>query len=254
MGIVNIVGGGLAGTEAAWQCLKKGHDVRLFEMRPGKMTEAHKTSGLAELVCSNTFKSDRPGTPAGQLKYEMASLDSLVISGAYHSRVPAGQALGVDRVLFSQYLEKKLYSEPRFQRISAEVVDLPAREKLRGEVWIVATGPLTSAAMAEQLTLLAGEDKFLHFYDAIAPIFDTDSIDMSMCYWASRYDENEGDYLNIPLDESEYLAFVSAIAAAEKTPLHHFESTSYFESCLPIEVMVERGFDTPRFARLSQLV
>lgn len=253
MSIVHIVGGGLAGSEAAWQCLQAGYSVHLHEMRPKKMTEAHKTSNLAELVCSNTLKSERADSPAGQLKYEMSRYNSLIISAAYHAKIPAGQALGVNREVFSAFIMSQLCLSEKFHLIRDEVISIPSQEELEksDDYWIIASGPLTSSELATQLQNIAGQDKFLFFYDAIAPIFSGDSIDYDQCFWGNRYDETSDDYLNIPLDEPGYLEFVNAIKDAEKTPLHDFESTPYFESCLPIEVMVERGLETPRFGPLK---
>lgn len=247
---VHIVGGGLAGSEAAWQCLNQGFKVIMHEMRPKIMTAAHKSGDLAELVCSNTFKSKLPDSAPGQLKAEMRQLDSLVIRSAEASAVPSGQALGVDRTLFSTLVTDALRSHPNYTRIDEEVTDISAAR--RGDAtWIIATGPLTSPALAEALQVFCGSESRLFFYDAIAPIIASDSIDFDACFRANRYDETSTDYVNIPLTKDEYYTFVDGIIAAEKMPLHDFESTQYFEACLPIEVMADRGRETLRFGPMK---
>ncbi len=252
--IVHVVGGGLAGCEAAWQVLKAGLEVRLYEMRPTKMTEAHNTGALAELVCSNSLKSSNPDSAPGLLKQEMLSFDSLIIQAAQAAAVPAGQALAVEREVFSKNIEDALTAFPGFKKVSAEVMDLPRPEDMSpDEAWIVATGPLTSQAMMESLQALCPGHKKLHFYDAIAPILEAESIDQAIAFKASRYEEGEGDYLNLPLNKEEYEAFVDAVIAAEKMPLHDFEDVRYFESCLPVEVMIERGRETLRFGPMKPM-
>lgn len=251
---VHIVGGGLAGVEASWQCLRRGLRVVLHEMRPVQMTEAHKTSNLAELVCSNSFKSLVKGSAAAELKYEMESLDSLVIKAAKLASVPAGNALAVDRVKFSKTVEGELARFDTFARVSEEVRSLPTAEELEtsGDVWILATGPLTSKSLAAFLDGLTASEKRLFFYDAIAPTIEADSLDMDVCFVKDRYGEvGKGDYINIPLTKEEYVRFIDDVKASEKVPLHDFEDTSYFESCLPIEVMIERGDDTLRFGPMK---
>ncbi len=256
---IHIVGGGLAGTEAAWQVLRAGHAVTLHEMRPSISTPAHKTGDLAELVCSNSLKSLSPDSAPGRLKAEMTALDSLVLRAAKFAQVPAGQALAVDRVKFSTFIEQELKAHPGFTRIDEEVTKLPSAEEMisSDEWWIVATGPLTSAALASQLTALSPDQRRLYFYDAIAPVIAADSIDMDHAFRASRYDRDsegsEGDYLNLPLNKEQYESFIEAVTNAEYMPLHEFEETRYFESCLPIEVMVERGRETLRFGPMKPM-
>lgn len=251
---VHIVGGGLAGSEAAWQCLRKGLNVVLHEMRPVKSTEAHKTSGLAELVCSNSMKSLLPHTAAGELKIEMQAFESLIIEAAHANKVPAGMALAIEREGFSKYVEAKLNEFENFTRIDEEITQIPSQEELEktGEVWIIASGPLTSDKLAKAIDEATGNKERLYFYDAIAPTIDADTIDFDKCYFKDRYGEDgKGDYLNLPLEKEEYETFISEIEAAEKVPLHSFEKVSYFESCLPIEVMIERGKETLRFGPLK---
>jgi methylenetetrahydrofolate--tRNA-(uracil-5-)-methyltransferase len=267
---IHIVGGGLAGCEAAWQVLQAGFKVVLHEMRPTKMTAAHQTGDLAELVCSNSLKSLSPASAPGRLKAEMAAFGSLIIRAAEKAKVPAGQALAVDRGVFSGFISTALSSHPAFSRESCEVVKIPSSAELAqsGECWIIATGPLTTPAMTTQLEALSDGSRRLFFYDAVAPIIDTDSIDMDIAFKASRYGKNaaasaaakgegastveeDGDYLNLPLSREEYEAFIDALIKAEYMPLHDFEDTKYFESCLPIEVMVERGRETLRFGPMK---
>ena len=255
---IHIVGGGLAGSEAAWQVLSAGFPVTLHEMRPTQMTPAHKTGHLAELVCSNSLKSMSATSAPGLLKAEMVAFGSLVMRAADAAKVPAGQALAVDREVFSKFIEDALASHANFTRLDHEVVALPTSSEMaaRDEIWIVATGPLTSAPLAAELQRLTGGQDRLYFYDAIAPVIAADSIDLQHAFAASRYDresdaESAGDYLNLPLNKAEYEAFIDALAAADYMPLHAFESTKYFESCLPVEVMVERGRETLRFGPMK---
>ncbi len=251
----HVIGGGLAGCEAAWQLAKRGIPVCLHEMRPIKMTPAHQTGNLAELVCSNSMKSLAHDSAPGQLKREMLALDSLIIRSGHEARVPAGQALAVDRERFSQAISQALLETNRVERLHGEVCDIPTLDELelRDEVWIIATGPLTSDALASKVKALAGGAERLHFYDAIAPVIDAESINMDSAFFADRWQKGDdgGDYLNLPLNEEEYKRFIDAVAAAEKMPLHDFEDVKYFESCLPIEVMVERGRDTLRFGPMK---
>lgn len=255
MGTIHVVGGGLAGSEAAWQALKSGKKVCLYEMRPEKKTEAHQTGRLAELVCSNSLKSLTDGSATARLKAEMQALDSIIVNSAFEARVPAGQALAVDRELFSKAIETSLDAHPNFTKKSIEVIKVPTQSDLEavGDCYIICTGPLSSAAITEELQRLSGGKDRLFFYDAIAPVLDADSLDMDKIFRADRYGEEEGigDYLNIPLNKDQYETFVDAVVAAEKAPLHDFENTKYFESCLPIEVMIERGRDTPRFGPMK---
>ncbi|RZA19098.1 MAG: methylenetetrahydrofolate--tRNA-(uracil(54)-C(5))-methyltransferase (FADH(2)-oxidizing) TrmFO [Proteobacteria bacterium] len=256
MTTIHIIGGGLAGTEAAWQCLNADRDlkVRLYEMRPKKMTAAHQSGDLAELVCSNSLKSTLTDSAPGLLKREMEIFNSLVIREAKLASVPAGQALAVERTLFSQGIQKSLSEFANFERVDEEIQTLPSKEELEksGDVWIVASGPLTSDSLATSLQELAPEGKRLHFYDAIAPVLEMDSIDTEIAFKQSRYEEGyEGDYWNVPLNKEEYYAFVEAVRTAEYMPLHEFEDVKYFEACLPIEVMIERGKETLRFGPMK---
>ena len=252
-GTVHVVGGGLAGSEAAWQALQLGCRVILHEMRPLVMTPAHQSGRLAELVCSNSLKSVAEDSAPGLLKLEMLRLDSLIIRSAYKAQVPAGQALAVEREIFSTAVEEALESHPNFTRVNEEVGFLPSQEELQrsNEVWVVATGPLTSTALAKELERLCGDKERLFFYDAIAPVVLADSLDLNHAFRASRWEDGEGDYLNLPLTREEYEAFIDACIAAEKMPLHDFENTKYFEACLPIEVMIERGRETLRFGPMK---
>lgn len=240
---VHIIGGGLAGSEAAWQLVRVGIPVVLHEMRPLKSTPAHRTGQLAELVCSNSFRSDDAEASAiGLLHAEMRTLGSLVLQAADASRVPAGAALAVDRELFSAGVEQALLAHPLVSVRREEVSELPP--EARPHV-ILATGPLTSPALAASLQTVTGEDA-LAFFDAIAPIVTRDSIDFSIAWFQSRYDKGEGqDYINCPLGRLQYETFVEALRAADTVPFHDWErDTPYFEGCLPIEVMAARGLDT----------
>lgn len=249
---VHVVGGGLAGCEAAWQVLLRGHSVVLHEMRPSRGTPAHASGGLAEIVCSNSLKSEAPDSAAGQLKFELAGLRSLMLQTAHEARVPAGRALAVDRERFSKLIAKRLHSHPLFSAVEQEITEIPPFEELerQGDCWIVATGPLTSPGFLPALARLCESKDLLFFYDAIAPIIDASSIDMTACFRGDRY-EDTGDYLNIPLDRDQYESFVDAVMAAPKTPLREFEEPLFFESCLPIEVMIERGRETLRFGPMK---
>ena len=253
-GVVHVVGGGLAGCEAAWQVLRGGYDVVLHEMRPTRQTAAHETGLLAELVCSNSLKSLDINSAPGLLKAEMTAMDSLIIRSALEARVPAGQALAVDRAAFSATIAKALAGHAGFSRVDDEVTEVPTSAELaaRGEAWIIATGPLTSPQLASELERLSGGSERLYFYDAIAPVVAADSIDLDHAFRASRYGEpGTGDYLNLPLFKDEYEAFIDALLSAEYLPLHNFEDTRYFEACLPIEVMVARGRETLRFGPMK---
>lgn len=243
MTTINVVGGGLAGCEAAYQLLKRGFRVRLYEMRGVRNTPAHKTDALAELVCSNSLKSDRLDTGSGLLKEELRRLDSLLLRCAYECAVPAGGALAVDRGAFSAAVGRALDRFETFELIRREVVELP----LDGPT-IVATGPLTSDALGEQIERLCGKQA-LHFYDAVAPIVAADSIDYDKAFFAARYGKGDADYLNCAMDKAEYTAFYEALIAAERAPLHDFE-LNVFEGCMPIEVMAARGVDTMRYGPL----
>ena len=251
---VHVVGAGLAGSEAAWQLANAGVRVTLHEMRPQRMTEAHRTDGLAELVCSNSFRSDDAANNAvGLLHAEMRRLDSLVMRAADANQVPAGGALAVDRDGFSAAVTKALEDHPLIEIDRTEVAGLPPAE------WrnvIVATGPLTSAPLAEAIQALTGEDA-LAFFDAIAPIVHKDSIDMSVAWFQSRYDKvgpggTGADYINCPMTEAQYHAFVDALLDGEKTDFKEWETnTPYFDGCLPIEIMAARGRETLRFGPMK---
>jgi methylenetetrahydrofolate--tRNA-(uracil-5-)-methyltransferase len=244
-GAVHVVGGGFAGAECAWQLAERGVPVVLSEMRPGKGTPAHKTGDLAELVCSNSLRSDDPLHAAGLLKREMEAFGSLVIASARRAAVPAGSALAVDRERFARLVTSALAAHPRVTIRREEATELPP-----GDV-VVATGPLTSEAMAALLQRLLGSDH-LYFYDAIAPIVDGESLDRGKLFWQSRYGKGEGDdYLNAPLDREQYLAFHRAVLGAEVLPLHEFEQALFFEGCLPIEELARRGVDTLRYGPMK---
>ena len=237
---VTVVGGGLAGCEAAWQLTRAGIPVDLHEMRPTRGTAAHVTDDLGELVCSNSFRNATHETAVGLLKDEMRALDSLVMRVADAHRVPAGACLAVDRVGFARALTREIEAQPLVRMVRSEVEDIP------GGVVILATGPLTSPALSEALGRVLGATH-LYFYDAIAPTVTADSIDMSVAWKQSRYDKGGEDYVNCPLDRERYYAFVDAVLAAEKVPSREFERVIYFEGCMPIEEMARRGRDTLAF-------
>jgi methylenetetrahydrofolate--tRNA-(uracil-5-)-methyltransferase len=240
-----IVGGGLAGSEAAWQAANRGARVTLYEMRPKEMTKAHKTGGLAELVCSNSLGSADPQNAPGILKEEMRRLGSLIVAAAEQARVPAGSALAVDRDRFSLHITRMLESHPNVRIVHEEIGDIPT-----DCVCVIATGPLTSDKLSQAIGSVT-QSRHLYFFDAISPIIDADSIDMNVVFRASRYDKGGDDYLNCPMTESQYNVFYDALMAAEKVPVKDFERTPYFEGCIPIEVMAERGRDTMRFGPLK---
>jgi len=238
---VTVIGGGLAGCEAAWQIASQGVRVQLYEMRPGRNTPAHRTASLAEIVCSNSLKSDRPYHASWLLKEELRRLDSILLRIAESVRVPAGTALAVDRDKFSAAVTTTISSEPRIELIREELTCIPETG-----VVVVATGPLTSPALSESIRHFCGSDH-LYFYDAISPIVQADTIDESKVYKASRYGTEEGDYINCPMDRDRYNAFYEALIGAESVAMHEFEEPRYFESCLPIEELARRGRDTLRF-------
>jgi methylenetetrahydrofolate--tRNA-(uracil-5-)-methyltransferase len=247
---VHIIGGGLAGSEAAWQVAQAGAPVVLHEMRPVRGTDAHQTDGLAELVCSNSLRSDDwENNAVGLLHEEMRRADSLILRAADAHKLPAGGALAVDRYAFSAEITRALEDHPRIEIRREEIAGLPPDDWRSA---IVATGPLTSPALAEAIRALTGEDS-LAFFDAIAPIVHRESIDFSVVWMQSRYDKGDGaDYVNCPLDEDQYRAFIAALVAGEKTEFKDWEkSTPYFEGCLPIEVMAERGAETLRFGPMK---
>ena len=239
--VVRIIGGGLAGSEAAWQLARRGVAVELFEMRPQRMTEAHATANLGELVCSNSLRSDSLTAPAGLLKAEMRQLDSLVIRIAEAHRVPAGSALAVDRESFSRSLTAAIEALPTVRISRHEMREIPDDGLV-----ILATGPLTSPALSEQLAQRLGE-AHLYFYDAISPIVSAESIDMSSAFRASRYDKGGDDYLNLPMTREEYFHFIEALLGAERVPTYSFERFVPFEGCMPIEEMADRGKETLAF-------
>lgn len=240
--MVKIIGGGLAGCEAAYQLLKRGFEVELYEMRPVKNTAAHKTEGLAELVCSNSLKSEDGTTSQGLLKKEMALFGSLILECAEVARVPAGGALAVDRVLFSKEIERRLNEFEKFKLVREEVTEI-------GKEVIVATGPLTSDAISEHIIKLTGADK-LYFYDAVAPIVTLESVDKTKSFWSARYGKGSDDYLNCPMSKEEYNAFYDALVSAQTVVLKNFEKREIFEGCMPVEVMAKRGVDALRFGPL----
>jgi methylenetetrahydrofolate--tRNA-(uracil-5-)-methyltransferase len=242
---VTIIGGGLAGCEAAWEAAKRGVEVRLFEMKPAVFTEAHHLPGLSELVCSNSLRGDSLENAVGLLKEELRRLDSLFMEAAEATKVPAGGALAVDRQLFSEYVTSKIESHPLIETVREEVTEIPAEG-----IVVIASGPLTSGVLAQKIGELVGE--YLYFYDAIAPIVSADSIDFSKAFRASRYGKGEGDdYINCPLDEEQYKAFVDEILKAEKVEPKSFEKVLHFEGCMPIEEMASRGPETLRFGPMK---
>ncbi|MCH7610278.1 MAG: methylenetetrahydrofolate--tRNA-(uracil(54)-C(5))-methyltransferase (FADH(2)-oxidizing) TrmFO [Chloroflexi bacterium] len=256
MSEVTVVGGGLAGSEAAWQLAERGHNVRLFEMRPGLNTGAHTTQHLAELVCSNSLGSQLPDRAPGVLLAELEHMGSMLIQCARATEVPAGGALAVDRTAFAAKVTERLERHPQIDIVREEMRSIP------DGITIIATGPLTSPKMSDELTRLSGE-QHLYFFDAISPIVEADSIDRSIAFRGSRYGRGireEGDYINCPMDERQYTEFVRALVAADRIPLRSFESAissgvraglhRYFESCLPLEILAERGEKSLAFGPL----
>lgn len=240
---VNIIGGGLAGVEAAWQAAESGGaKVKLYEMRPVQQTPAHRTDKLAEIVCSNSLKTDEAGTAPYLLKEELRRGKSLVMEAARLTKIPAGAALAVDRHKFAEYITEKIENHPRIEIIREEVREIPP-----DEITIIATGPLTSEALTSEIMKLTGDDQ-LYFYDAIAPIVAADSIDMSIAFKAARYGKGGDDYINCPFTAEQYAHFYNELVNAKSVPLKRFEETHWFESCLPIEETARRGVDTLRFA------
>ncbi|HWP44856.1 MAG TPA: methylenetetrahydrofolate--tRNA-(uracil(54)-C(5))-methyltransferase (FADH(2)-oxidizing) TrmFO [Blastocatellia bacterium] len=235
---VTVIGGGLAGSEAAWQIAERGVKVRLYEMRPLRQTPAHRTANLAEVVCSNSLKSDEPGTAPYLLKEELRRGGSLLISIAHETSVPAGAALAIDREKFSGEVSRRVQSHPLIEIVREEAVAIPAE----GPV-VIATGPLTSPALSDEIARITGS-AHLYFYDAISPIVDAETINYDIVFRAARYDKGGADYLNCPMSEEQYNRFYDALVAAEAVPLHDFEQTMYFEGCLPIEELARRGRST----------
>jgi methylenetetrahydrofolate--tRNA-(uracil-5-)-methyltransferase len=242
---VNVIGGGLAGVEAAWQAAELGAKVKLFEMRPVQETPAHRTDKLAEIVCSNSLKTDEPGTAPYLLKEELRRGKSLVMEAAEVTRVPAGSALSVDRIKFAELITERIEAHPNIEIVREEV-----REILHDQPTIIATGPLTSDALTKEIMKLTGDDQ-LYFYDAIAPIVAADSIDMSVAFKAARYGKGGDDYINCPMDRDQYETFVNEVMGAKSVPVKRFEDTQWFESCLPIEEIARRGPETLRFGPMK---
>lgn len=241
---INVIGAGLAGSEAAWQIAKQGVPVTLFEMRPVRQTPAHHTDKFAELVCSNSLRANTLTNAVGVLKEEMRLLDSVIIKAADDCSVPAGGALAVDRHEFANAVTERVRNHPNVTVVTEEI------EKIPDGPTVIATGPLTSPALSEQLQHLTGEE-YLYFYDAAAPIIETDSIDMEKVYLKSRYDKGEAAYLNCPMTEEEFDRFYEALIAAESVPLKEFEKEIFFEGCMPVEVMAKRGKKTLLFGPMK---
>ena len=244
MKTVTVLGAGLAGSECAWQLAKRGINVKLIEMKPVKMTPAHTSPNFAELVCSNSLRSDELTNAVGLLKAEMRAMGSLIMESADANKVAAGGALAVDREGFSKYITDKLKSLQNVEVVSAEATEIP-----EGEV-VIATGPLSSDAIAEKIATLC-PDSDLHFYDAVAPIVTLESVDMDSAFFASRYDKGTADYVNCPMDKDEYLAFVEELTHAKEAEVHGFDDGGVFEGCMPVEVMARRGVDTLRYGPLK---
>ena len=244
MQTVTVLGAGLAGSECAWQLAKRGIPVRLVEMKPLKKSPAHSSDYFAELVCSNSLRSDELTNAVGLLKEEMRRLGSLIMESADLNRVAAGGALAVDRVGFSRTITERLQALPNVEIVNAEADAIP-----EGEV-VIATGPLSSDAIAERIAALCPESD-LHFYDAVAPIVTLESVDMDSAFFASRYDKGTADYVNCPMDKEEYLAFVTELVSAKEAQVHGFDDSGVFEGCMPVEVMARRGVDTLRYGPLK---
>ncbi|MBA2338862.1 MAG: methylenetetrahydrofolate--tRNA-(uracil(54)-C(5))-methyltransferase (FADH(2)-oxidizing) TrmFO [Pyrinomonadaceae bacterium] len=245
MNEIVVIGGGFAGVEAAWQAAEAGAQVRLYEMRPVLKTPAHRTEKLAEIVCSNSLKSDEPGTAPYLLKEELRRAGSLVMAVAAETRVPAGAALAVDRERFASLITEKIESHPRITLVREE------RTRVNeDEITIIAAGPLCSDALASEINRLTGGDG-LYFYDAIAPIVAADTVDKGIAFRAARYGKGGDDYLNCPMDEAEYTLFYDALREAKSVPLQRFEETRWFEACLPIEELARRGRDTLRYGPMK---
>ena len=262
---ITVIGGGLAGSEAAYQIAKRGIKVKLYEMKPYKYTEAHSNPNLAEIVCSNSFKSNLHTNACGLLKEELRYLDSLLIKIADETQVPAGQALAVDREIFAKRVTEEIEKEPLIEIIHEEVTDID--ELAKDGIVIIATGPLTSDGLAKQISKMTGQDK-LYFYDAAAPIVTKESINFNIAFYGNRYEQEkkkdetleqwhkrlqqqEASYINLPMNKEEYELFYNELINAEIVTLHEFEKREIFEGCMPIEVMAKRGIDTLRFGPLK---
>ena len=262
---ITIIGGGLAGSEAAYQIAKRGIKVKLYEMKPNRYTEAHSNKNLAEIVCSNSFKSNLHTNACGLLKEELRKLDSLLIKIADETQIPAGQALAVDRELFSQKVTEELEKNPLIEIIHQEITNI--EEMSKEGIIIIATGPLTSEGLSKEISKITGEDK-LHFYDAAAPIITKESIDFNIAFFGNRYEQEKGkdetieewkkriqkqeaSYINLPMSKEEYEKFVEELVNAEVVTLHEFEKREIFEGCMPVEVMAKRGKDTLRYGPLK---
>ncbi len=243
---IRIIGAGLAGAEAAWQCARRGLAVQLFEMRPVRSTPAHQTANFAELVCSNSLKSDTENTAPWLLKEEMRRAGSLLMEIAHRTSVPAGHALAVDREKFAEAVTAAIESEALIQVVREEVTAIDES----GAITVVATGPLTSDALAGEILRLSGTEQ-LYFYDSISPIVEADSIDMSRVYMAARYDKGSADYINCPMTREEYDRFLDALLEAQSVEQKEWEKLNYFESCLPVEEIASRGRDTLRFGPMK---
>lgn len=242
---IKVIGAGLAGCEAAWQIANRGIKVHLYEMKPYKKTPAHHSDTFAELVCSNSLRSDMLVNAVGLLKEELRRLDSLIIKCAHETRVPAGGALAVDREGFSQAVTENILNHPNIEVIREEVTSLS-----NDDITVVATGPLTSDKLADEISALVGEDR-LYFFDAAAPIVRLDSINMDIAFKASRYNKGDADYINCPMNKEQYISFYEALINAETAQLKEFEEKKVFEGCMPIETMAKRGIDTMRFGPLK---
>ena len=242
---VKVIGAGLAGSEAAWQLAQRGICVELYEMKPHKMSPAHKSEYFAELVCSNSLRGDRLENAVGLLKEELRRCGSLILSCAEATRVEAGGCLAVDRDGFARLVTEKVRSHPNITVIEEEVTEIP-----EGPV-IIASGPLTSDALSEAIGNYFGETDYLHFFDAAAPLVTAESIDMNLAWWQSRYDRGTPDYINCAMNKEQYEAFIRELTVAEEAEVHGFEDKNVFEGCMPVEVMARRGFDTLRYGPLK---
>ena len=244
MSKVTVVGAGLAGCEAAWQLAQRGFSVDLLEMKPEKMSPAHKSEDYAELVCSNSLRGDRLENAVGLLKEELRRVGSLILACAEATRVEAGGCLAVDRQGFSKLVTEKIRSHPNITVIPGEITEIPA------EPVIIATGPLTSEPLSQAIGAYFGAD-YLHFFDAAAPLVTAESVDMDLAWWQSRYDRGTPDYVNCAMDKDQYLSFVRELTAAQEAEVHGFEDANVFEGCMPVEVMARRGIDTLRYGPLK---